>query len=117
MLEAAALGVPTVAFDVDGLRDAVRPGETGWLLPEGTGLDKGIAAALDELDHTYAVKCREWADRFSWDRTADRLTALLRGDDPGADPAFGGLSGGPGAGGGAPRERRGGEPGSGWERP
>ncbi|MEV0382151.1 glycosyltransferase family 4 protein [Nonomuraea sp. NPDC050643] len=83
VLEAAALGVPTVAFDVDGLRDAVRPGETGWLLPEGTDLAKGIAAALDELDHTYTVKCREWADRFSWDRSAERLTALMLGRDPG----------------------------------
>ncbi|MFC5826929.1 glycosyltransferase family 4 protein [Nonomuraea insulae] len=83
VLEAAALGVPTVAYDVDGLRDAVRHGETGWLLPEGTGLAKGIAAALDELDHTYTVKCREWAGRFSWDRSADRLTALMLGHDPG----------------------------------
>jgi glycosyltransferase involved in cell wall biosynthesis len=81
VLESAALGVPTVAYDVDGLRDAVRPGETGWLLPEGTDLAKGIAAALDELDHTYTVKCREWADRFSWDRSAERFTALLLGHD------------------------------------
>ena len=35
VLEAAALGVPTVAFDVDGLRDAVRDGETGWLVRAG----------------------------------------------------------------------------------
>ncbi|GAA4969135.1 glycosyltransferase involved in cell wall biosynthesis [Nonomuraea thailandensis] len=83
VLEAAALGVPTVAFDVDGLRDAVRPGETGWLLPEGTDLAKGLASALDELDHTYSVKCREWAGRFSWDRGAERLTALMHGSDPG----------------------------------
>ncbi|MEU6790412.1 glycosyltransferase family 4 protein [Nonomuraea wenchangensis] len=86
VLEAAALGVPTVAFDVDGLRDAVRPGETGWLLPEGaegTGLAKGIAGALDEVDDTYSVKCREWADRFSWDRSAERLLAVLEGRSPG----------------------------------
>ncbi|MGW0801676.1 glycosyltransferase family 4 protein [Nonomuraea sp. NPDC002799] len=86
VLEAAALGVPTVAFDVDGLRDAVRPGETGWLLAEGTDLAKGLAQALDEVDHTYTVKCREWADRFSWDRSADRLTALMLGQD--VDPAW-----------------------------
>ncbi|MEV0233126.1 glycosyltransferase family 4 protein [Nonomuraea sp. NPDC050786] len=81
VLEAATLGVPTVAFDVDGLRDAVRHGETGWLVPEGTELAKGIAAALTELDQTYAVKCRAWADRFSWDRSARRLTALMLGHD------------------------------------
>ncbi|KAB8197530.1 glycosyltransferase [Nonomuraea phyllanthi] len=79
VLEAAALGVPTVAFDVEGLRDAVRDGETGWLLPEGTELAKGIGAALAEWDDTYSVKCRAWADRFSWDRSAELLTALMLG--------------------------------------
>ncbi|MGN9836964.1 glycosyltransferase family 4 protein [Nonomuraea sp. H19] len=81
VLEAAALGVPTVAFDVDGLRDAVRPGETGWLLPEGADLAKGIAAAVDELSvtsDTYSARCRKWAAQFSWDRSAERLTALMR---------------------------------------
>ncbi|MCA2225460.1 glycosyltransferase family 4 protein [Nonomuraea aurantiaca] len=82
VLEAAALGVPTVAYDVDGLRDAVRHGETGWLVPEGvgsTGLAKGIAAALDELNDTYRMKCREWAGKFCWDRSAERLAALVHG--------------------------------------
>ncbi|SEM77371.1 glycosyltransferase family 4 protein [Nonomuraea pusilla] len=82
VLEAAALGVPTVAYDVDGLRDAVRHGETGWLLPEGADLAEGIAGALHELDHTYTVKCREWAGRFSWDASAARLAALMRGEQP-----------------------------------
>ncbi|WP_219469920.1 glycosyltransferase family 4 protein [Nonomuraea rhizosphaerae] len=79
VLEAAALGVPTVAYDVDGLRDAVRHGETGWLLPEGMDLAKGITAALDEQDNTYSKKCREWAGTFCWDRSAERMAALVRG--------------------------------------
>lgn len=85
VLEAAALGVPTVAFDVDGLRDAVRHGETGWLLPEGADLGKGIAAALDELEAgqggAYARRCRDWAARFSWARSAARMAALIEGED------------------------------------
>ncbi|MFP4034689.1 MAG: glycosyltransferase, partial [Desulfovermiculus sp.] len=32
ILEAAASGLPTVAFDVPGVRDAVRDGETGYLV-------------------------------------------------------------------------------------
>ena len=44
VLEAAALGVPTVAFDVDGLRDAVRDGETGWLVRAGRA-DRGRGGA------------------------------------------------------------------------
>ena len=49
VLEAAALGVPTVAFDVDGLRDAVRDGETGWLVRAGERLEDVTERALKEL--------------------------------------------------------------------
>jgi glycosyltransferase involved in cell wall biosynthesis len=34
VLEAAATGLPTVAFDVPGVREAVRDGETGYLVPD-----------------------------------------------------------------------------------
>ncbi|WP_113700497.1 glycosyltransferase family 4 protein [Nonomuraea lactucae] len=86
VLEAAAVGVPTVAFDVDGLRDAVRHGETGWLVPEGADLAKGIAAALDELEdghrEDYGARCRDWAARFRWERSAELMAALLLGRTP-----------------------------------
>ena len=38
VLEAAALGIPTVAYDVEGLRDSVLDGQTGWLVREGEEL-------------------------------------------------------------------------------
>ena len=92
VLEAAAHGVPTVARDVPGLRDSVRDGETGWLLPEpapqsgagedagGAGdaelvarLSAGIGAALEVLADPgsrdrIAAGCRAWASGFSWQR-------------------------------------------------
>jgi glycosyltransferase involved in cell wall biosynthesis len=34
VLEAAATGLPTVGFDVPGVREAVRDGETGYLVPD-----------------------------------------------------------------------------------
>jgi glycosyltransferase involved in cell wall biosynthesis len=33
VLEAAATGLPTVAFDVPGVRESVRESETGYLVP------------------------------------------------------------------------------------
>ncbi|MFI6292933.1 glycosyltransferase family 4 protein [Nonomuraea sp. NPDC050790] len=89
VLEAAALGVPTVAFDVDGLRDAIRHGETGWLVPEGADLAKGVAAALDELDDTQGANCRRWASRFRWDNSAERLATLALGRPVAAMRVFG----------------------------
>lgn len=35
VLEAAAMGLPVVGFDVPGVREAVRNGETGFLVPKG----------------------------------------------------------------------------------
>ncbi|POM27426.1 Alpha-D-kanosaminyltransferase [Actinomadura rubteroloni] len=80
--EAAALGVPTVAYDVDGLRDAVRDGVTGWLAAPGDALAATVERALKELDDPVrraAIRdaCREWAAEFDWARSADRMGALL----------------------------------------
>jgi glycosyltransferase involved in cell wall biosynthesis len=80
--EAAALGVPTVAYDVDGLRDAVRDGVTGWLVPAGGDFTDTVEPALKELDAPHrraemAAACRDWAARFDWARSADRMSALV----------------------------------------
>ncbi|WP_243742560.1 glycosyltransferase family 4 protein [Actinorugispora endophytica] len=82
VIEAAGLGVPTVAYDVDGLRDSVRHGETGWLVREGEDLADVIAHALDELgDPVRAAEirraCREWAAGFTWERSGRAMTRLL----------------------------------------
>jgi glycosyltransferase involved in cell wall biosynthesis len=94
VLEAAALGVPTVAYDVDGLRDAVRPGVTGWLVEPGERIEDVVERALGELGHParraeIAAACRSWAAQFDWDASAGQLAALIgaavRGDDTGRD--------------------------------
>jgi glycosyltransferase involved in cell wall biosynthesis len=82
VLEAAALGVPTVAFDVDGLRDAVRDGETGWLVRDGERIEDVTERAVKELADparraAVAAACRAWAARFSWDASAARMAGLV----------------------------------------
>ncbi|WP_083983568.1 glycosyltransferase family 4 protein [Actinomadura hibisca] len=82
VVEAAALGVPTVAYDVDGLRDAVRDGTTGWLADPDEDLADVVERALKELADPgrraeVAAACRDWAGEFDWTRTADRMTRLL----------------------------------------
>jgi glycosyltransferase involved in cell wall biosynthesis len=82
VVEANALGTPAVAYDVPGLRDSVRDGVTGWLVPPGQGLGKPLLNALDELAdrgrrHVIGEQCRTWAGRFSWDVSAERLARVL----------------------------------------
>ena len=82
VLEAAALGVPTVAYDVEGLRDAVRDGETGWLVKDGEDLADVVERAAKELADParrdqVAARCRDWAARLSWDRSTARMAELV----------------------------------------
>ncbi|MDH2427904.1 glycosyltransferase family 4 protein [Sphaerisporangium sp. TRM90804] len=93
VLEAAALGVPTVAYDVDGLRDAVRDGRTGWLAKPGQALEDVVDAALKETSDParraeLAAECRAWAARFDWDASATRMARLLMVSRPTPGEAY-----------------------------
>jgi len=50
-------GVPVISYDVDGAREVVIPGKTGWLLPpkEVTGLSEAIVEALTEPEKARAM--------------------------------------------------------------
>lgn len=82
-LEAAACGTPVVASDSPGLRESVRDGETGYLVPHG---DVGaMAAALDrlaaspDLVRTLGERGRIFAETFTWERSAIETEAHLAG--------------------------------------
>jgi glycosyltransferase involved in cell wall biosynthesis len=82
VLEAAQLGVPTVAYDVDGLRDAVRDGETGWLVRPGELIEDVVERALAELADPHrraeiGAACRAWAAQFDWDNSAGQLADVI----------------------------------------
>ncbi|GIH89814.1 glycosyltransferase family 4 protein [Planobispora siamensis] len=82
VIEAAAFGVPTVAYDVAGLRDSVRDGVTGWLVKEGELLSDTVARAVEELSDPARraeihQACRTWAGEFTWGRTGATITGLI----------------------------------------
>ena len=79
-VEAAAAGKAVLGTDIDGLRDAVRHGETGVLVPpEDVGALAGGMRALiadDSKRQAMGAAGRAWAGRFSWDRLAEDLEGV-----------------------------------------
>ncbi|MEO1085000.1 MAG: glycosyltransferase family 4 protein, partial [Acidobacteriota bacterium] len=81
VIEANACGTAVVASDVAGLRDSVRDGETGVLVPWNRP-DALAAAVTDRVDDGARRRRLEaasvhWARRFSWRRSAERWLELL----------------------------------------
>ena len=81
-IEAAACGTPTVASDVPGLRDSVRDGETGLLVPHGdvAALSRAIRTLIEdrELRARMGGAARRLAETLSWDRTSRALAEACR---------------------------------------
>ena len=73
-LEAAACGTPVVASSSPGIRESVRDGDTGFLVPHGD--TTAMAAALRRiagspaLVRTLGTSARTFAESFTWERAA-----------------------------------------------
>jgi glycosyltransferase involved in cell wall biosynthesis len=73
-LEAAACGTPVVASNSPGIRESVRDGDTGFLVPHGD--TAAFAAALRRLAASAALvqtlgsNARTFAESFTWERAA-----------------------------------------------
>ena len=74
-LEAAACGTPVVASNSPGIRESVRDGETGFLVPHGD--TKAMATAMAQLARDAALvtrlgmQARRFAETFTWERAAE----------------------------------------------
>jgi glycosyltransferase involved in cell wall biosynthesis len=79
-MEAAACGVPTVTYDVPGLRETVRDGKTGMLVSQRDG-PAGLAGALREVilagTGKFQPACLDWARGHSWEATVARWSDTL----------------------------------------
>jgi glycosyltransferase involved in cell wall biosynthesis len=81
-LEAAACATPVVASNSPGIRESVRDGHTGFLVPHGdvgamaAGMRR-IAQSADLLERL-GDEARAFAESFTWERAADRTEAHLQ---------------------------------------
>jgi len=80
-VEAAACGTPAIASDSPGLRESVRHGETGFLVPHGDAgalAERMLALAADPALVTRLGRAaRAFAERLSWERAARATAAHL----------------------------------------
>lgn len=81
-MEAAACGTPVIASNSPGIRESVRDGETGFLVPHGDVV--AMAASMRKLSGERAlvehlgVAARRFAEGFTWQRAANETDAHLR---------------------------------------
>lgn len=81
VIEAAACGTPSLASDSPGLRDSVRHGQTGLLVPHGDAAALAEAmlalAAAPERVASLGAAARQWAESLSWEAAARATEAQL----------------------------------------
>jgi glycosyltransferase involved in cell wall biosynthesis len=81
-LEAAACGTPVVASNSPGIRESVRDGETGFLVPHGDV--RAMALAMRQLADDVSlverlgVQARRFAESFTWERAAEETERHLQ---------------------------------------
>ena len=81
-LEAAACGTPVVASNSPGIRESVRDGETGFLVPHGDA--RAMAAAMSQLATDpplvarLGLQARRFAETFTWERAAEETERHLQ---------------------------------------
>lgn len=80
-LEAAACGTPTLASDSPGLRDVVRDGETGVLVPHGDvgALARGLRRLVENppWGEELGQEAHRFAQSFTWEDSARRMLRVL----------------------------------------
>jgi phosphatidylinositol alpha-1,6-mannosyltransferase len=83
-LEAAATGLPVIVGDSGGAPDAVRDGETGYVVPGGevAMLTQRLNQLLSDPETAKAMgaKGRDWMEReWRWESVAQRLWQIMAG--------------------------------------
>ena len=73
-VEAAACGKLCIGTDIDGLRDAIKEGSSGYLVPaeDSAALGRAMATLLDhkKLFREKYEPCKQWAAQFRWNEIA-----------------------------------------------
>ena len=83
MLEAGACGLPTLAADLEGIRDVIDEGVNGWFAPteDADAFARRIQTLLDDpegLTEASTTTAEYVTSTFPWNSTAERYLEVLR---------------------------------------
>ncbi len=83
IFEAMAAGIPVVASDLPAIREVIRDGENGILVPpdDPAALASGLGRVLGDpaLAGSIARQARRDVEACAWDRRAERIRAIVEG--------------------------------------
>ena len=79
-MEAAATGIPTVAYRVSGISNSVVDNQTGLLAADGDlmMLSDLIKETMESTHERFSINCRGHAMKYSWENTATEWEAKLK---------------------------------------
>ena len=81
VIEAAAMGTPTVGYRVAGLRDSIIDGKTGFLAEANT---EDLANKIENLMNNkilyekFRINCIKWSKKFIWDKATEQSIKLVK---------------------------------------
>ena len=79
VIEAAASGTPAIGYNVPGLRDSIRNGETGYLVNSAEEGSARIVELLNDHDlyERMTLACVRYAKEFDWNKRAEEFWHIL----------------------------------------
>lgn len=79
-IEAAAHGLPTVAFAVGGIPDAVKDNVSGYLIDSGdyTAFTAAVMRCINDEPGVWRDRCIEYARGFSWNIFGKKLRGICK---------------------------------------
>ena len=79
VIEAAAAGTPAIGYDVPGLRDSIRNGDTGYLVNSAEEGASKIVELLNDriLYKKMALACLQYAKEFNWNTRVEEFWRIL----------------------------------------
>lgn len=80
VIEAASVGTPAVGYNVPGLRDSIRHGETGYLAESADEAADIIVELLNdrsEFEHM-SQRCIDYSKDFVWEKRVDEFWKIIR---------------------------------------